>query len=646
MKTEYSVFLQYSTELANTGVISRSDLRRIRRSLAAKGAGFVNDMTALAQDIRSGLSTYGFRLSAHTNRVFAREPRSVLPSFLGLALSRVFSSDGQLLQDYCRRTAADLLIFLDALKRTEPSKNMRPLLQDKLWTSLKENFQDETRVLTHIEIRLEDPQFRSLVAHARRRFQAYMDFPSPCEAPEVWDARFGPGKNLDRIHSNVSSDWSNPDYLATRNPYSRVPKILNEIHDHVLVMWSRSPFSCGGLNYQRVSRFEPIVHMRCSAQPKSFKALRGVGVTNAFTMSMQLAWASAFYATSLDEHLPLLRPDDMVDNLRDNWSSLSVLDLSSASDRLYWSVLSMFGTGAPRFEEAYAMRVMTLQLPKEQIPCASPVMGAGTTFPVMSAFFASVALAVCDEKGYGHELVRVYGDDIQTPHYEETIKFLIDLGSRPSRAKSYDLHSAFKESCEGHFVERDGILTQCRPAFIPSMGRTPNPTDAYRLLVLSKDSFFRSSALSKSVCDYIERTYWKLGKLPMCTVASPRLGRPTLSRSSHLVLDLVNKVGETVERTLRGAIRLSLRTDTPLDQKVYKKHSYRQQLMEIKDMRIRDELHKLNEAVVLGAFFTYLKDTGETCPGLQGLDLYSHAYQRVPVKYVHEFVARIMTSLS
>lgn len=603
MKVENTTFNQYALELYRDNVITGDDLLRAQRSLASKGTGFIADMDELAQCLRSGLSTGTFALTQRLNCVFARPSRgSRLPEFLGVPLAKIFSIDGALLQDHSPHVAATLLQFLSCLKRTDPPRHQVKELESKVWSTLEQNFNDEVRVLSNISTRLQsDPEFETLWKLVRHHFRRLVDLPL-----EVHFA-YGPGKNLDRYDSISGMDW----YVVEPYPWHDVPppKIRSWV-DSVAKSFNHSPFEGAPVGRHPLKLGDAI--MKCSAQPKTYKAFRGVGVTSAFRMALQLSLQRTFYAKGLTTNMPLNNQEEMRRNLSDNWEKIGTIDLSSASDRCYWSILHALGSGVEFFDVCYRYRTKVLSLPTGNIRCASPVMGEAITFPLMSAYFTSICLAVADYYGSSRENIRVYGDDLQVEDYDQTIALLEALGSKPSHEKSYPPFSYFKESCEAHYVSTDsGHLRNSRPAFIPSgkfnrRGRL-DAADAFKLLILSKDAYMRSPELSRACCTVIEEaTNLRLPDVPF---NGPFLGRPTFRRASFGHYQPVLADDSPAYISSRGYYRAALRSvENGPDAKLHQKQVYRLMSKKIVSLRYKDDLRTLEDEIRLSAWKRYFPE--------------------------------------
>lgn len=593
MKAEFTAFNQYAYELYQDKFLSKEDVQRVYHSLESKSHGFIRDMDELANDIRTALSDGVFRLTEHTRRVFRRSRGSVLPRFLWGALSKVFTSSGEVRDDMSAYHAATCIQFLSALKRVDPPANLRADLETKVWSSLEENFADEQRVLEAVSNSLaKDLHFRGIFFSAREHFRRIM-----LRAKMSPRAAFGPGKNLDRYEAITAMDWYVADPPHLWNFWNPFPEFMREFVDECRRYINYSPrgTQAAGGRYP-VTLGDPV--MKCSAQPKSYKAFRGVGVTSAYRMALQIALQRSFYESALDQSLPLRDQAEMQENLRQNFWSIGTVDLSSASDRCYWSLLYSFGKGTPFFDACYALRTQWLDLPTGRVRCASPVMGEAITFPLMSAFFASISLAVCDHVGWGHEFVRVYGDDIQHPHYDLMVSVLEKFGAKPSITKSYPPHSLFKESCEAHYVAgKEDMLRNARPCFLPSLsfnyrGRIGH-ADAFKFLTLAKESFFRDGAMSRACVKFVEE-YLPSLKIPCVPVNSPYLGRPTLSRFGGQYLQVEMREESAHYMSSRGIRRLALRApDIHVDAKLHHKYQFRLMSKGISRLSVRDHLQSL-----------------------------------------------------
>lgn len=597
MKVESLTFNQLALELYRDNLITEKDHARLTRSLEAKGTGFIADLDELAQCVRTGLATGVFRLTERLNCVFERPSKSKrLPVFLGVMLNKVFSPWGELLDDYCTYTAATVIQLCSALKRTDPEPDQVPILESEVWSKLRSNFGDEERVMQDIVTRCStDPTFRHLFFRARDHFRRLVDL--PLEA----NFAYGPGKNRDRYAAMTGMDW----YCADAFEWHDVPpEPFKSWVTEVAKQFNHQPFENTPIGRYPISIGQAI--MNCSAQPKSYKAYRGVGVTSAFRMALQLSLQRTFYARGLNENLPLRDQEEMRRNLSENWDRIGTIDLSSASDRCYWSILHYFGHGIPWFDACYRYRTRTLILPDGSIRCASPVMGEAITFPLMSAYFLSLAYAVSDLTGSDKSLIRVYGDDIQCTDYELLMEFLRNMGSLPSASKSYPPESYFKESCEAHYVISDKRqLRNARPAYIPSGKLVPrrkriSHADVFKLLILAKDAYLRFGHLAKAACRVIEQ-YSSFTTLPSVPFSSPFLGRPTMTGvASFAHLSVVMSPDETHEISERGYRRILLRSpEYGPDEKLLKKQQYKILSKKVVRLVINDDFADLKDEIFI-----------------------------------------------
>lgn len=597
MKVDALTFNRYAAELHLEGLLSEGDRLRVRSSLEAKGDGFINDLMSLANCIRLALSRKYFKLDEHTNRVFARIHGSVLPRFLGGALRKVFTDTGEVRESYDVSTAAQLLMFCDALKRTDPQPHRRPTLESQLWSGLEARFAESSDRMQAVALRaVEDEDFRRFFKRVRLHFRSVL------QKVDMSRLEFGtgPGKNLDRVEASTAPDWYQS-FPTIEGPASR--DITLGVFRHLRRIPYASSRQRDVWRYGGTRLDAPTGEMHCSAQPKSNKALRGVGVMHAGRMAEQITLQRMFYRDCLCLQMPLRDQDEMARNLSENWEHIGTIDLSNASDRAYWTLLKWLGNGIPWFDAAYELRTRTLLLPTGSIECAAPVMGEAITFPLLSLLMYSIAMATCDEHGGGHEYVRIYGDDIQTSLYYETILRLEQCGMEVSKGKSYPPDSYFKESCEAHYVFNGRALRACRPAFLFSarlnFRNRVNHVDAYRLLVLAKDAFMRNSILSKVCCDVVE-SHTAL-RLPLVPYGSQHLGRPTLAKKSTTELDVVGTDGESLVLSQRGALRLILKkvnTDSPDNLKLSRKQEYLMTLRTLKKLQVRDTMRDLENLIM------------------------------------------------
>jgi hypothetical protein len=607
MKAEFATFCGYAEELHRDNFLSQEDLTRVKKSIEAKGIGFVRDLDELCGDIRLALSRGYFELSEHTHKVFTLASKSVLPRFLLGSLSRLFEPSGVIRDDYCRETASTMISFLSCLKRIDPDTNVREL-EEKVWSNLRASFlEGSSSVARFFDAIQSDTEFSYIMAQAKLRFREYMDCPI---MPEL---AFGPGANLDKFSAIEKMNWL---IGVDESHFDNDPVLLKLFRElktqanHAPFQEYFSPYRRGGKRRAYGSRDKESrtlrrydFTMKCSAQPKSYKAYRGVGVMSATRMAMQLALQRSFYRYKLDDHLPLNDASEMERNLVQNFEQVGTIDLSSASDRLFWPILRHMGHDMPFFEACYRLRTRELILPDGVIHCASPVMGEAITFPLMSAFFAAVSLAVCDYYGWGHNMVKIYGDDIQSPHYFETIAVLELCGAKVSGTKSYPPQSRFKESCEAHYVaDFASNLRYARPAYIPSgsinnRGKIPHGY-AHILLTIAHDAWKVCTRLSKSLCDFVE-SHTRL-VLPNVYAGTGHLGRPSRTTEDYRTLVVKHESKLRGQFTVQGWIRQNLYSakTSSFDPKVQAKQQRRLMTKTTKRLELNDQFRKLEVQIL------------------------------------------------
>lgn len=634
MKTELLVFQDAVHMAHKDGLLSQHDYVRMVNSIQGKGIGFVQDLDELAQCVREGLSIGTFRLTERLNKVFRRPSKhTALPVFLQGLLARIFHSNGELRSHYDAHIAASVITLLSALKRIDPPRAHYSALESKVWTTLESNFKDSSDV--------KDRVINHDLSAIRTHFQALL--PSDIGPPELV---FGPGANIDKLPSATSSDWILSDtdlnvpeglreYFKKLVQYSRYTPRIGRRRRTLRVQGEDHRFwYVDKLSHDRPKcEYPDTAIMRCSAQPKSYKALRGVGVMHIARMSLQLSLQRHFYRCNDSVNMPLTNQGEMARNLVSSPQPVGTLDASSASDRKFWWLLDLLGIGNAWYEACRSVRTRVLQLPGRFIVCEAPIMGEPITFPLMSAYYCAVALYVCDLKGYGHESVRVYGDDVQTPHYHETMELLTFLGDNMSPTKSYPPESNFKESCESHFIRdpHTGQYVDARPAYIPSgrlfgsvrRGRISR-SDTYKLIILARDAFYRSGYVSHGAISIVERYSMRLPDSP---ITSNLLGKPTYTRSSTTELRVHLKEDDMSSLTVSGSARHALRDPArSYDRKLSSKMEFKIMVANIDKFTRHDSFDRFEYHLlchILTRWDEYL--TGQSINSIKGKGQIMHA---------------------
>lgn len=460
------------TLFSDSPLTNARDIKRLKKGLHHSKQRMLLALLELADSVRSLLKTGVY---VHPCPSFIASDDYGRPLFLGHAFSLIVDENLALRVDFAPWIAAHLICILGACKKMTPCKKQGPKLADEVVSQFLYN---QARSGAHVERTLSfldyDTNFsRSLLWHYNRYVSLFASGTALRPAPA-----FGPGANFERLDPSERDDWLPP-----------VPSKLNI--DRTFAEFYYSSASWKPKSFKTL--FKDSVRLPMSrkremvfhAVPKSVKSYRGVGKTRAWLMGAQLSLQRAFY-TYLPPEMPL-KDQSLMGNIPKH---VGTIDLSAASDTLQWCVLLHCIEDEHLRAILDSVRVKTVIIDGEKHDVHAPMMGEGITFPLMSAWFCAICMAVCDLKGWGHNDIRVYGDDIQTPHFETTCFYLEALGHRINSAKSYHPTSLFKESCEYHNVsDSEGLgRADARPRFVPSAPyrwfRTPrliNVVDVLRI---------------------------------------------------------------------------------------------------------------------------------------------------------------------
>lgn len=568
LQVDFELYFTYVERLQQIGSIRREDASRIKKSLPASKWAFVGALFTFRDDILRGLKTGRYSSSQKTAVLFKHRNSYALPNFLKVMTSEIFDSrTGDLLHNFDTSVVAELLQLLSALKKTTPKGSYAKRLSAKVWTDLVSHHEGYREHFRNLSTCFADPVDRNIWSRTSYWLNEFLSFAVPTSDPDSYPLAFGPGSNYERADATVSADW----WI----PYSTSRELDPDIRRFVELGISAVRRDCFGVSHDTRRGGANLIgnlhhRMRCSAQPKSYKAFRGVGVASALKMSLGLMWKNAFY-DNLPSGLPLKDQGAMARLLRENFWDVGTIDLSSASDRLWWPMLLSLIPDNPHVKFLKFLRTDILELPdgKEFRSC-SPLMGEAITFCLLSAFFLAVCYAVSDVvfSGEDKDKIAVYGDDIITPYYETTLAVLQRIfGAQPSWDKSYGPSSRFKESCEAHYVcNPDGKPTQVKPRYLftstikefENGKRSLRHVDCIRLLDIADAVFATSPLLSDSIADFVESN--SRIRLPVTPSGVALYGRP-----SHGGYSVWNELTVSFSKndehpvSLRGLLRHKLR---------------------------------------------------------------------------------------
>lgn len=520
-------------------LMSRRDAQRARRSFRSKGVGYVIQQFALRDCILTGLNTGRYESTAFVRQSFSHT--DALPKFLRVSLMKVFDNvTGELLPEFDTQVVLEVLQYLSQFKKKDPEGQRAEDCASQVIKNLvsnHDNGKDKPSIVEHFHKVLgqdADPIFERIGVYMRQVLDV-RDFDERITFP--------PGSNYEKLDPKYRYEWGlkhNSQGSLHDYAYDNFSPLGRELFERVAYQLDHDPFM-GDAPVKHVLAIDSIHHrMRYSAQPKSYKAYRGVGVEGIVTMMMGLLFQKAFYR-NLPIQLPLNDQDEVAKNLRNNFWKVGTIDLSNASDRVWHWICDAFLEGTPVGDLLNDIRVRHLEFPgEEEYENSAYLMGEGITFCVISAFFYSVAMAVADYYygGAGKDLIRIYGDDIQTPHFAMTCRVLNALGCIVSEQKSYPPNSMFKESCEAHLVCVFSNPVNVRPRYVPSGVKVQfnpdgstwlKPIAIIQLLDLARDVYPQSSIYSDAVCNTVEQL--TKFKLPAVHWRTEDYGRPSRTSS-------------------------------------------------------------------------------------------------------------------
>jgi hypothetical protein len=387
---------------------------------------------------------------------------------MGKAFHALYDENHNLRPDYDSKLAARMIQLLSACKKLTPSKNKRPLLSEKVIEDFISQMENNTANLPNVvDFMARNATLTSRIAfHFNRLMQPMFEF-SDEEEPFMG---FGPGKNLERLDAITRADWI-PPYPSQMNIPRDFAKRFYAAHTwkttfkedrsvNALPIKGETQRICDSIRLP----FSRKRIMEFHAVPKSIKAYRGVGKTQAWLMGAQIYLQRYFYT-----NLPACMPLNDQSKMGTPDPRISRIDLSSASDTIIWDLLLSMISSREQRELLDSLKIKYARIKGKLYKVTAPMMGEALTFPIMSAYFTAVNLAVCDMHGYGHSTVRTYGDDIETAHFTDLCYVLTHLNHKVNESKSYPAYSKFTESCENHWVyDQSGSAIPARSPYCMS----------------------------------------------------------------------------------------------------------------------------------------------------------------------------------
>jgi len=129
----------------------------------------------------------------------------------------------------------------------------------------------------------------------------------------------------------------------------------------------------------------------------------------------------------------------------------STIDLSSASDRLSWTVVRSLFRGTPLLRHLWATRCREVLLPDGRVlPLAKfATMGSALCFPIQSIVYAACCEEAARSESRAFTTWSVFGDDIicHAAIHDRVVDTLTRLGLKVNPSKTFSGTHPFRESC-------------------------------------------------------------------------------------------------------------------------------------------------------------------------------------------------------
>lgn len=454
-----------------------------------RGLGFLTlTLPAVGKIFDRALSTGRLPLIAEPG--FGRaSKRSILPRFLGSIWMRIFDSDGYVLADPCNIAVACLRQIFYCFKKA------RLTCDPERITSVLDDFKRVDKALPGPDLDWSDPVGIYDVAGVYVHLTDVRRYHSDCESIVDGDKpihdSLGSEVDLDVLQlvcDVVSSSFGTfcPEEWSPKHGRGAVADgRLGKDHKWSFPTWSarlESIFPMSAFGFPNAStwldsirsgdlRFEDCeVPGKLITVPKDMRGPRLIAaepIANQYCQQAILAYLvrmvhSGLLAPNINfEDQGISRTMALEASHTDGYATI---DLSHASDSVScWLVERIFRSNKTLLAALMASRTSSVILPDgEHFNLLKfSTMGAATTFPVQSIFYACVCIAaeileegVTDSREVVHRLStrrwhsRVFGDDLIVPKSaaKRVVKILTDLNFSVNPTKTF-LEGNFKESC-------------------------------------------------------------------------------------------------------------------------------------------------------------------------------------------------------
>jgi len=359
--------------------------------------------------------------------------------------------------------------------------------------------------------------------------------------PQRYIPKHGPGQTAERISGNRK-------YIQ-RNWYERLePFFPSDIY--LMSCVEQLSDKTDGIDCVQFASPEQELPVRITLVPKTLKGPRIIAMEPVCMQYAQQALAGpiidrleTFYITAghINFHDQSVNRKLALSTSKDEL--MATLDLSSASDRVPLSLVSLMLQSRPDVRDAIlACRSKVAQLPSGELITLKKFasMGSALCFPIESMYFFSVILLALFQK---HKLpvtlrnihrlsrsVYVYGDDIIIPvdEVEDVTKTLTSFYCKVNTAKSF-WNGKFRESCGMDAYDGECVtptyLRQEQPGDMGQAKRIISWVETSNLFY--RRGYWRTAAYMK---DRVEAV---TGELPVILETSPGLGWVTFQRGHH-----------------------------------------------------------------------------------------------------------------
>lgn len=342
------------------------------------------------------------------------------PVFLGPLWGRVFDKDGRLKSTPCKLS----ILFLRQITRMYKKQFL--VCEDRYVEEAIDKFiATDGEVLTDLP-----PEVSSLRAQLRILFPWLF---RPLEGVEF---KHGPGAVAEKVDS--VSKWDFP----------TVPIGFYDLFDGIVVRQHHSDFiSDPPLEVDSPARLVAVPKTATkprliSIEPVTTQYLQQ-GIHSSLKRNLSRDWRTNYSVQEPNQELA------RIGSIESNWATI---DLSEASDRVSWSLVSELFKGTALSPYLHVLRTRTVSIDgRGELPLRKfASMGSALTFPIQIMVFACIAAEAITRSGekVGRRSFRVYGDDIIVPNHTAglTMELLEYFGLKVNTSKSFDT-GKFRESC-------------------------------------------------------------------------------------------------------------------------------------------------------------------------------------------------------